>query len=138
MIDSPPDIEKIDNNNGPCATDSDCPSNLECINHGCVKKNQNIGRDYEEVLDNYLEIEISQMTKRHSYELATVLKVEENESNLRILYSFNVVHLRTFIEKVLMKREIRLEERREIRRVRLNLKTNLEMNQDGNELIITH
>ena len=51
MIDSPPDIEKIDNNNGPCATDSDCPSNLECINHGCVKKNQNIGRDYEEVLD---------------------------------------------------------------------------------------
>ena len=94
--------------------------------------------DYEEVLNNYLEIEISQMTKRHSYELATVIKVEENESNLRILYSFNVVHLRTFIEKVLMKREIRLEERREIRRVRLNLKTNLEMNQDGNELIITH
>ena len=43
--------------------------------------------DYEEVLDNYLEIEISQMTKRHSYELATVLKVEENESNLRIPYS---------------------------------------------------
>ncbi len=67
--------------------------------------------DYEEVLNNYLEVEISQMTKRHSYELATILKLEENESNLRILYSVNIIHLRTFIEKILLKREIRLEKR---------------------------
>ncbi len=68
-------------------------------------------RKFAELINDTIEIEVDNMVRRHSYELASLLHIDENTMNLKLLNSINIIHFKTLLQNVISKMEIRTERR---------------------------
>jgi len=67
--------------------------------------------EFAELINDSIEIEVDNMMRRHSYELASLLHIGENTMNLKLLNSVNIIQFKTLLQNVISKMEIRTERR---------------------------
>jgi hypothetical protein len=67
--------------------------------------------EFAELINDSIEIEVDNMMRRHSYELASLLHIGENTIDLKLLNSVNIIQFKTLLQNVISKMEIRTERR---------------------------
>ncbi len=66
--------------------------------------------DCEKTINNFIEIELSNIERRHMFEIATVLNISETSNVLKFLHSINATNLKNIINRYI--RRLALQENR--------------------------
>ena len=69
--------------------------------------------DHEKILNNFNEIELVTIERRHMFEVATVLNIAETSNTLKFLHSINATNLKNLINRYIHRLTIQ-ENRRNI------------------------